>query len=189
MPIPSEYDEHSSFYRLLDTKYDLSKEEEAMTILSQEPALAILTWPGPDAQGKPFIKGSTALHYAANDGKLKLMERLLSCGADVNASGANWYRSVLSWAANNARIEAIQWLLNHGADPAGFDVLHAAAWGGSSSGSDPNARYDEAIQILIDAGADINDRRNAKKMTPLKAAIESGHQNAITLLQKLGAEQ
>src|SRR5919108_423662 len=69
-------------------------------------------WPrnarsGPDSKGEPFVKGSTALHYAANDGKLKLVRRLIEGGADPNASNACWFRSVLSWAANNARIETI----------------------------------------------------------------------------------
>ena len=90
------------------------------------PEIAPLEWPGPDAEGQPFVKGSTALHYAANDGKLALMRRLIECGADVNASGACWFRSVLSWAANNARFESIRFLLEQGARPDSLDALHAA---------------------------------------------------------------
>ena len=148
-----QYDEQSPFYRLLATKYDQSREDEAIEILNQHPELATLTWPGPDERGTPFIKDSTALHYAANDGKLNLMARLVKLGADVNADHANWYRSVLSWSANNARLEAIRWLLEHGACADSLDALHAAAWGGSSGGSDQSKDYAEALRLLIEAGA------------------------------------
>src|SRR5262245_931057 len=97
------YHEGTPFYRLLATKYYPAREAEAIGILDEHPELARLEWPGPDQQGQPFIRGSTALHYAANDGKLQLMRRLIACGADVNAANAHWFRSVLSWAANGAR--------------------------------------------------------------------------------------
>ena len=121
------YAEDSPFYGLLATKYDPSREDEAIAILEAHPEPAKLEWPGPDEQGQPFVKGSTALHYAANDGKLRLMTRLIELGADVNASNAQWYRSVLSWAANGARTEAIALLLANGARPESLDALHAAA--------------------------------------------------------------
>ncbi|MCI0541478.1 MAG: hypothetical protein L0Z50_40275 [Verrucomicrobiales bacterium] len=66
------YEEHSSFYRLLATRYDPHQELAAIEILNANPGLTILEWPGPDAAGRPFVKGSTALHYAANDGKIHL---------------------------------------------------------------------------------------------------------------------
>jgi hypothetical protein len=50
-----------------------------------------------------------------------------SRGADVNASNACWYRSVLAWAANNARLEAVRLLLARGARPDSLDAVHAAA--------------------------------------------------------------
>jgi ankyrin repeat protein len=173
------------FYRLLATRYDAAREEEALEILDAHPELARLQWPGPDDRGQPFVKGSTALHYAANDGKLKLMEKLVACGADVNASQANWYRSVLAWAANNARVAAIRWLLTHGARADSLDALHAAAWGGSDRGQGREQDYAETLQVLIDAGADIHDRRYCDGKTPLAVALESGNRGAIELLQRL----
>ena len=82
------YAEDSPFYGLLATKYDAAREDEAIAILEGHPDLAKLEWLGPDEQGQPFVKGSTALHYAANDGKLRLMTRLIELGAGVNASNA-----------------------------------------------------------------------------------------------------
>ena len=106
-----QFDEDSPFYKLLATKYKSEEEDLGITIVESHPEIAKLEWPGPDELGQPFIKGSTALHYAANDGKDRLVLTLLAHGADINASRANWYRTVLSWAANNARISTIHLLL------------------------------------------------------------------------------
>ena len=127
------YTEVTPFYQLLATKLRLRREQEAIEILDKYPELARRDWPGPDRGGQPFVQGSTALHYAANDGKLRLVAKLIEFGADVNAANARWFRSVLSWAANNARIEAIKVLLTHGAKPDSLDAMHAAAWGGSAA--------------------------------------------------------
>jgi ankyrin repeat protein len=184
-----EFPSDSPFYRLLATKYDSEREQEALEILAQHPELARLEWPGPDEKGQPFVKGSTALHYAANDGKLRLVNRLIDLGADVNASQACWFRSVLSWAANNARVEMIRLLLQRGADVHSFDALHAAAWGGSGRGQEMEREYAETLKALIDAGADKNDRRHCRQLTPLAVALESGNQGAIEYLRSVGAAE
>lgn len=181
--------ESTPFYQLLATKYVIEREGEAMEILNRHRELARLEWPGPDAQGQPFVKGSTALHYAANDGKLALMRWLIDCGADVNASGACWFRSVLSWAANNARLAAIRLLLEQGARPDSLDALHAAAWGGSARGKGLEREYVATLQLLIEAGADANDRRHGDQRTPLAVALESGNTGAIEFLRSLGAAE
>src|SRR5262245_59545456 len=115
------YSESTPFYQFLATKYEREREEEAIEILESHPEIARLEWPGPDNSGQPFVKGSTALHYAANDGKLRLVRQLIEYGADVNVSNACWFRSVLSWAANNARIEIIKFLLRNGGKPDSLD--------------------------------------------------------------------
>lgn len=181
--------EDSPFYRLLGTKYDRQREDEAIEILEANPELARLEWPGPDKQGQPFVKGATALHYAANDGKLRLVARLIDHGADVNASNACWFRSVLSWAANNARVETIKLLLEQDAKPNSLDALHAAAWGGSACGKGKEKEYAEALKVLIEAGADKDDRRHYGNKTPLGLALESGNKGAIALLRSRGAAE
>ena len=183
------YPEDSPFYRLLATRYDPGREQEAMGILEQAPELARLEWPGPDEKGRPFVKGSTALHYAANDGKLELVRKLIELGADVNSSNACWFRSVLSWAANNARIETVKLLLAQGARADSLDALHAAAWGGSDRGKGREREYAETLRILIDAGADRNDRRHRENKTPLAVAIESGNAGAVEFLRSIQAAE
>lgn len=183
----SRFEPDSPFYRALATKYVPEREDEALKILEASPEIATLEWPGPDEGGQPFISGSTLLHYAANDGKLKLMARLVELGANVNASNANWYRSVLSWAANNARLDAIAWLLENGAEPTSLDALHAAAWGGSSGGKDESKDYPAAIEMLVAAGADLNPELGGDyKSTPLAVAIESGNERSRSTLERLG---
>ena len=189
VPHAPSYSEDTPFYRLLATRYDPRREAEAIALLDQFPELARLGWPGPDRNGLPFVKGSTALHYAANDGKLRLIERLIQAGADVNASNACWFRSVLSWAANNARVAAIKVLIAHGARPDSPDAVHAAAWGGPDRGRGRELEYAQTVKVLIDAGADMNDRRHRDGMTPLAVALESGHTGAIELLRGLGAAE
>ncbi len=183
------YAEDSPFYRLLATKYDPAREDEALGILERHPELAALKWPGPDERGQPFVKASTALHYAANDGKLRLMARLVALGADVNASEAQWYRSVLSWAANGARVEALRWLLEQGAQPNSLDALHAAAWGGSSAGKDRGEDYAECLRLLIAAGADKDDRRHFENRTALAQALTSENEAAAAYLRSIGASE
>ena len=183
------YDENSPFYRLLSTKYKPEEEALGISIVEVHPEIAKMIWEGPDKQGKPFVKGSTALHYAANDGKDQLVLKLLEHGSDINACGANWYRSVLSWAANNAQNSTIHLLLSMGADPTSLDALHAAAFGGSSCGEGQEQEYAETLQILIEAGADMNDRRHYQKQTPLATALISGNRGAITYLRGIGADE
>jgi len=183
------YTESTPFYQLLATKYEADREQEALAILNGHPELARLEWPGPDSNGQPFVKGSTALHYAANDGKLSLIRRLIECGADVNASNACWFRSVLSWAANNARLGTIRFLLEHGARPDSLDALHAAAWGGSARGKGKEREYADALKLLIEAGAAMNDHRYCHHRTPLSVAMESGNTGAIEFLRALGASE
>ena len=184
-----QYDHNSPFYKLLATKYEKEEETLGIAIVEAYPEIAKLTWPGPDEQGQPFVKGSTALHYAANDGKDQLVLKLLECGSDINASGAHWYRSVLSWSANNARISTIQLLLENGADPTCLDALHAAAFGGSSCGEGREQEYAETLRILIGAGADMNDRRHFQNQTPLGIALKSGNRGAIAYLRGINAAE
>ena len=180
------YPEGSPFHQLLATRYDPAREDEAIALLDRSPDLARLEWPGPEAT---FIPGSMALHYAANDGKVRLVRRLIAHGADVNAANAQWFRSVLAWAANNARLEVIRVLLAHGARPDALDAMHAAAWGGPDRGRGREPEYADTLRLLVDAGADLNDRRHRGNMTPLAVALESGNAGAIDFLRSRQAAE
>ena len=180
------YSEATPFHQLLATRYDPDREQEAIDLLDRSPDLARLEWPVED---DTFIPGSTALHYAANDGKVRLVRRLIAHGADVNASNAHWFRSVLAWAANNARLETIRVLLAHGARADSLDAMHAAAWGGSARGRGHEPEYADTLRLLLDAGADLNDRRHRDHMTPLAVALKSGNAGAVDFLRSRQAAE
>lgn len=184
-----QYDENSPFYKLLATKYKQEEEALGIELVEAHPEIAKLLWHGPDEKGQPFVKGSTALHYAANDGKDQLVLKLLEHGSDINASDANWYRSVLSWAANNARMSTIRILLAYGVEPTSLDAVHAAAFGGSSCGEGREKEYAETLRILIDAGANMDDRRHYQNQTPLGIALKSGNKGAIEYLRSINAAE
>ena len=183
------YPEGSPFHQLLATRYDPAREQEAIDLVDRSPDLARLEWPAANADGSPFVPGSTALHYAANDGKVRLVRTLIAHGADVNAANAHWFRSVLAWAANNARLEVIRVLLAHGARPDSLDAMHAAAWGGPDRGRGRGPEYADTLRLLLDAGADRNDRRHRDNLTPLAVALESGNAGAIDFLRSRQAAE
>ncbi len=67
-------------------------------------------------------QGFTALHVAAQEHAIEVMDELLKAGADVNAR--NVYGSTPLWVAvfnSRGRGEAIELLLRNGADPDAID--------------------------------------------------------------------
>jgi ankyrin repeat protein len=176
--------EDGPLYRFLATRYDDSREAEALDILTRHPEIAALEWDDPAFE--KLVMGSTPLHYAANDGRIQLMARLIDLGADPNVCNAQWYATPLSWAANNARVEAIRFLLDHGTDIHGLHALHAVAWGGSSCGKSNPSGYVETIRLLLDRGADINDVRRVGD-SPLTTALKSGNDWVAEVLRERGA--
>jgi len=114
--------------------------------------------------------GRTALHYAATDGKIEDVRRLLTEGADVNA------REVKGWtplhgAANQGNLEIVDILIAAGADVNALDdrgegpLFIAAAVGGRGNGPG-------VVRALLDAGADRNrksfDRPGLPGISPVE---------------------
>lgn len=178
--------EASPLYLLLDTRYDDSREAEALDILVRHPEIATLEWDDPSHE--KLVMGSTPLHYAANDGRIQLMTELINLGADPNVCKAQWYATPLSWAANNARVEAMHYLLDQGARVDGLHAVHAAAWGGSSCGKANPSGYVDTVQLLLDRGADINDIRGVGE-SPLTTALKSGNKWVADFLRERGARE
>jgi len=63
------------------------------------------------------------------------------------------------------------------------------ASGGSACGKGKEREYADALRLLIEAGADANDRRHGNNRTPLAVALESGNTRAIEFLRSLGAAE
>ena len=62
-----------------------------------------------------YARGDTALHHAARNGDIEIVEQLVSCGADVNATSDHCHFP-LYCAAGHGHVETTQFLVENGAD-------------------------------------------------------------------------
>ncbi|XP_062515567.1 kinase D-interacting substrate of 220 kDa-like [Corticium candelabrum] len=65
---------------------------------------------------KDTLVGMTAIHWAAENNHVTIVERLLSCSIPVDISDDDG-RTPLWWAALNGRVRCVDVLLKHGASP------------------------------------------------------------------------
>ena len=143
---------------------------------------------------------STALHMAAFDGKLQIMEALIKAGADVNIRNSKG-ETPLHKATLTRKTDAVQLLIHLGAkinvaSNTGNMPLHFAV----------TAQTSELAEMLIKAGADINTRTNeiafispctgsfkdfvVSKWTPLHYAAARGNScDVIQFLLEKGAKR
>lgn len=163
------------------------KMSRAVEIIAASPELASGRWEDP-APDSPYCAGATPLHYAARHSCDALMPVLVEAHGDPNSSEAEGHRSVVSWAAFHANNSTLKLLLDLGADGDGLDAMLAAAAGGPERGHGREFEYAKTLQILLDAGADINDARNPARVTPLRMAMMSGNRGAIEFLRCHGAQ-
>ena len=113
--------ENDPFYKLLATKYDQEKEALGIQILNDHSQIATLEWVGPDEQGNPFVRGSTALHYAANNARVDTIHLLLSLGASANSldclHAAAWGGSARGEGKEDQYAAVLKILVEAGANP------------------------------------------------------------------------
>lgn len=133
--------------------------------------------------------GPTLLLNAAHEGSAKVVELLLSRGADALTSDHQG-QTPLTLAARQGHVKALSVLLDwsKGQEPGqaarmmehvdseGWTALRSAAWGG----------HDEAVRLLLDAGADV-DGCDSDGRTALRAAAWGGHEEAVLTLLRYTA--
>ncbi|MEM7233936.1 MAG: ankyrin repeat domain-containing protein [Planctomycetota bacterium] len=160
-------------------------DEAALTLLNAEPQLA-REHSSRDGQ----LHGASPLHWAAHRNSVRVCERLLELGAEVNDSASDWWLTPLSWAADAASVEVVELLLARGADVnqdavVGTTALDAAAMGGSSRGArDPEA-YRRTAEVLLAHGASV-DGLPERKRTPLDESMKSGNAAVEKVLRANG---
>ncbi len=114
------------------------------------------------------------------EARLKVVNRLLASGADINIHGYAG-NTPLFLASSSGFPECVELLLGKGAKITetsnnGFTPLHAAADSGNTN----------AIRLLVSHGANVNVS-TTNGITPLAMAIKRRQTNAVALLKELGA--
>jgi len=111
--------------------------------------------------------GRTALHWAARDGRISTVRKLLASGADVNSRSKSGY-TPLRDAVCHGHTKTVEFLIANGAVVNARDYnhentpLHLAAATGHA----------QIVRILLAAGADA-DAKNRHGETPLERAENS----------------
>lgn len=127
---------------------------------------------------KPNRYGDTALHLAVSQQHIKLVERLIDAGAELNPSG--W--TPLHYAVFSDRADICSLLLKHGADielraPNSRTALMLAAQLGRL----------EIAKLLIEEDADV-DEKDADGLTSEEIARQKGFGDIVALLHGVNAE-
>ncbi|CCK69719.1 palmitoyltransferase AKR1 KNAG_0C06230 [Huiozyma naganishii CBS 8797] len=129
----------------------------------------------------------TGLHWAAINNRLKLVEYLISQGADSNARASHLGATPLHWAARYGYVYVVDYLLNHGdADPAlcdeqGFNLLHLAV----NSSNIMLVCY--VLFFVVQPGRLDIDCADPHGRTSLLWAAYQGDALTVTMLLKFGA--
>ncbi|KAK4994024.1 hypothetical protein LTR66_005868 [Elasticomyces elasticus] len=119
--------------------------------------------------------GMTALHQAARNGHLGVVQRLMERGADLEAlSGSG--QTVLHFAAEGGHIQVMEYLLGcevaiDSEDFYGLTAVHKAASNGQAG----------IVQRLIERGANL-ESLCGNDWTALDFAAENGHLHVVQLL-------
>ena len=160
---------------------------ESYTVLhyaAHTDVVEVLIDAGADIETKNF-EGRSPLQWACLTGMLEVAKVLVRAGAGVRATDDEG-DTCLIVAAVLGHTETVRYFVglpevdvNHQtatADAANHTALHLAVFHG----------HTDVVQVLIDAGADINTNNNAG-CSPLHTACESGLLDVVKMLVKAGA--
>lgn len=123
--------------------------------------------------------GSTALHWAAENGYYEVVQSLLSNGAEINVKIDREDFTALNAAVVGGHYDIVALFLEKGADIhtkatgkyAGYTSLHFAA----------HKNHLDIVKLLLDYRADIN-AKTEEGNTPLSLALENSYSKIIDLL-------
>ena len=132
---------------------------------------------------------TTALAYAASQGRAEIAMLLIERGADIEAQGEPADGPVLHSAAEGGSMIIVRALAERGANLQVKDqnrrtALHKAAYYGHS----------DVVEFLVDNGLDVNAKANESSsggygVTPLHHAATSGDDKTVQVLINRGADR
>lgn len=114
---------------------------------------------------------------AAEEGKIKRIERLLKVGADPNAKRLG--QTAIQWASYDNQLEAIKLLVKSGAD------IEARDGGGMSAfmfAVNYNSVNAEIVKYFIEAGADINTKDSTEQTSLIRLIADSNNGKKLDCL-------
>src|SRR5262245_16273195 len=82
------------------------RHDEALAMLNSSPELATAH---SDRDGQ--LHGASPLHWAGHRNAVRVCERLIQLGANVNDSASDWWLTPLAWAADAGSAQAVELLL------------------------------------------------------------------------------
>ena len=161
-------------------------------------------------------EGFTALHWACQEDYRTMVEVLIDAGADIEAKDEEGYSPLLR-ASKDASLDTVKMLVKAGAgvrvtDNREHTCLTLAAWCGhtetvrhllclpevdvhQSNNRGYTAlhravamKHSAVVEVLIDAGADVEGKRDGICNTPLHYACEVGEREIVRMLLEAGAD-
>ena len=94
---------------------ELARQFIYAVFLANVPRVKFMLGDNPELAQERYARDDTALHHAARNGDTKIVELLVSCGADVNARSEPGHFP-LYCAAGHGHLETTQFLVENGAD-------------------------------------------------------------------------
>ena len=141
--------------------------------------IQVLIDAGADIETK---EGHSALLVASRSGELTTVKILVGAGADVRATDANG-ATCLILAAHYGHTDTVRYLV----DLPEVDLNHQDSWRNTALHFAVHEKDADMVQMLIDAGADIETRNDAGQ-SPAHMASLSGALTTVKMLVEAGAD-
>lgn len=136
-----------------------------------------------DKSSTPWA-GFTALHFAAKYGRAEIAEMLLTNGAAINSEDVAG-KTPLRHAVREGKLDVVRVLLNAKAEkttPGQRPLIASAKFDQTPE------RSMEMVQLLLEAGADVNERVHPSLETALYSAAEYLDLESVRVLLQAGAD-
>jgi ankyrin repeat protein len=151
----------------------------ALIVLPQ--ILGLIGSPALAQRPSPEAVAESALMESAFNGKLDVVQQLVSAGISVNAHDPE-QRTSLMWAAFNGHTPVVSFLLEHGAEVDAKDKSKRTALMYASSGP-----FKQTVELLLKNGADANVQGSLEGFTALMTAAAEGQLEVVRVLLAYGA--